>query len=243
CAFVCDGSFATDDDREGTGGGLAAACATIDLDRAWFLHNEADTVGGGVRYGNHDNKHALTLTNAVFQGNASGGSGMALWYRGTGITSWPSRLEHVVFADHHGDTPMVFSGSGLVLLSTTLIAHNDASILLDNRSPNFNLLYLASWDNTGDLTFRSGDAPATVLEGDPRALAWTDDGDADDDVWTLRPGSPLLDAGFADRRDPDGTRESVGLGGPSADASIGFIGMRLILTGIPRKSLERRTAS
>jgi hypothetical protein len=217
CDFQCQASFGQGDDEVGTGGGLAAACSTVDVDRAWFLHNVAATTGGGLRFGNHDNKHKLELSNAVFQGNDATGTGLAIWFRGTGITTWASTVEHVVIADHEGLGAAVYSGAGLLLLSTSLFAHNDVGYLVDNRSPNYDVLYMASWDNAGEVTVRAEDAPAVLLSADPRVLAWSDNGDPDDDVWTLRPGSPWLDAGFPDRQDPDDTPEAVGLGGRAAE--------------------------
>ncbi|MBT3219509.1 MAG: hypothetical protein HN348_10490, partial [Proteobacteria bacterium] len=198
----------------------------VAIEHSDFLDNSA-TEGGGF-YATSVSSEAMDflVENSRFQGNVAT-LGVAIYHRGA---KGSVLLYNNSFVDNYG-TEVDATDDGVVMIWTgngffwnNLFAHNHTQYVLATGTsleyievrPFASLFY----DNDGQVfsvvNYEIGDLGGTLYD-DPRLVVWIDDGDANNDVLAPRPTSPLIDAGFPEHLDPDGTRADIGqFGGPKA---------------------------
>lgn len=184
-------------------GGALWADAGASASRVW-LSGQAERGGGVALVGGRDGD---VWANVAVLG-ASGGAFVADSH--PGLT-----LRHL---DVLGGDAGIRTSGGAVLVESSLFL-DVAGTALDLRGTSvlggYNLFYGNTADVGGDLSAAPGIGNVTA---DPRLVAWSDDGDADNDVLVPRPGSPLIDAGNPAELDPDGSRADIGVTGGAGAA-------------------------
>jgi hypothetical protein len=220
CDFTATRLELRDNYAESSGGGLYATASDVRIDDLRVVDNVADEQGGGlwVRQRQDD----IELSHGVLQGNSCT-TGAALYLDGStaylagtepGVAHL-GRFDFFAVVDNVGDSA-VYVDDGKLRMQSPVLAHNDVQHVFDGMLVDTVALYVlfpTFWDNAGLPWADPAWAPRDVCDLDPRVLRWSDDGDASNDLWTLRPDSPLLDRGHPDVVDRDGTRSAVGPSG------------------------------
>jgi hypothetical protein len=193
--------------------GETEVATDVTLEEVYFLDNRAGDDGGAVYA--RVNGEVFTLRHAVLQGN-SAPDGAAIWLEASNNPPQMGVFEYLAVVDNQGTNSVLHFDRGRARVLGALLAYNQAPLTVYYNGPTA-FLYPSFYGNSGALWSDPSGAPPLVYTVDPEVLTWIDDGDASNDVWTLRPGSPLLDAGHPDQRDANGTRAGVGPSG-GADA-------------------------
>ncbi len=197
------------------GGGLYAdASSTVDWTSSWISGNSA-TDGGGIEV----DGGVLSLTNTIVSVNdASSGDGGAIVGYDATVTIVNSTL-----GLNLGSTGAGFYVSGTSVFDmANSILYGDSSgegIEVDSGASysgvyNTVVGFASNYSNTTDLIGVNGN-----LGDDPLFTDASDDGDYNNDDWTLTTGSPAIDAGNPNSAydDADGTTNDMGTyGGPGS---------------------------
>ena len=190
------------------GGGATVFRTAFMSERTAFIHNVAGEAGGGLYAYGATGKTHHTLDNPLFQGNSAPlGAAVSHFATGDRLT-----VDGGVFADNTGEDGVVAAQSGLITLRSSLVAHNHTLTTLYRQSGRVIPLQIAVWDNAGDLAVADDDdLPFAwgMVTSDPLVTSFRDDGIAND-LWAPRPGSPLLDSGYPEQTDRDGSRRDIG---------------------------------
>ena len=149
--------------------------------------------------------------NCVVQGNQAN-RGAAAFAGGSLLAEL--HLRQTAMAGNIGSSTIYGTGSTVYPMGALFLDNHTAVELEAETSP---------WQTYGAFHEGSGQLwplplPSIALAhpigtGTAQVLAWTDDGDATNDLFAPRPGSPLLDASFIDFIDRDGSPADIGPGG------------------------------
>jgi hypothetical protein len=189
-----------------------------ELVRNVFCGNSAVTEAGAVRLNNVD---AARANNNVFYGHTAGGGG--------GGALWVSTVDSAILLNNTFLGSRSSGAGGAVLLASSeadvrnnLFAYGADGVALVSQGAGSSLVqgYNAWFANVdGDLT--GGTLGTGSLTVDPRVLAYSDDGNCDNDDGHLGPGSPLINAGDPLLLDPDDSPSDIGaFGGEGADPAL-----------------------
>lgn len=187
--------------------------STVQLINTEVRDNEAWYDGGGL----WASLSELTMSNNVVRNNTQGDSDSAAVevYDGTRAT-----LVNNLFVDNVSSGPAdVFLNMGSVELRNNIFAGSESSAALYNMNGQTTVAYNLFGSYPLGSTLNGSD-PIEMeenLSGDPALLAYSNDGDPNNDDFTLSPVSPAIDAGdpAEQYRDPNGSRNDMGnLGGP-----------------------------
>jgi predicted outer membrane repeat protein len=228
-----DGTW-TGNTADGSGGALILRGGAHDLARGTFTDNVAGGDGGAILV---DDTASGALRNLLVVANRAGDRGGGVSVRDTpgGLVIANSTLVGNDARGAGGGVSVATRWSGVVDLVSLVVAGSGGTSGVSATTARGEL-----WEGTGDTgritvayTLASGNAGEDLsLEGgtdggdnliaDPLFTAWTDDGDATNDTYTLAPGSPAIDAGpedgyaagdLTDWSDPDGSRNDRGATG------------------------------
>lgn len=223
------------------GGGIYAELGTVNADRLSLENNWAGLSGGGL----FGERLDLNFRRSLVLGNRAeeGGGGFYLWSsetrrwdttnslfaynsapEGSAIKQYGHNTDHYVinntFADNHTDdsgTGTYMLRSGEAVLINNLFAYNSAEPILSAGSGTLFPISNGLWENTGNIFEGIGQPNGGGVQAQPEPLTWVNDANPSNDVWTLRPSSPLKDAGIPDIFDTDGSISDIGYsGGPEA---------------------------
>ncbi len=207
-----------------SGGAIFALDSDVTITDALFADNAAIAPGGegGALY--LDNNLGSTniffvFRNVVLQDN-TGLLGSALYAPASLISRF--ELSQSAFVGHSGAlSPLYVTDGTIQLLDDVWFADDDTSWLVGGGvNGEWVVLAGAKWDSPasyepGILTW-----PTPIWDVDPDFGLYTENG-APDDVFALRPGSPLVDAGLLLFTDPDGSPADIGpAGGPFAPREL-----------------------
>ena len=219
--FVVGSQVVVRDNTAGErGGGLSSNTSNMDFEGLRVVDNVAAREGGGawLRCRAHD----CFFNNVLLQGNEAGQGG-ALWYRGSDTAGSNGRFENVVIADNQAIDNVVYLEQGFLNVVNALFVSNVGSAVLgknpdigpgdDDLRGDLYVLNPAFWQNAGDAFADTADEPGQVVWTNPVVTSWIDDGNADNDLFAPRAGSPLLEAGFYEWTDRDGSRSDIGVMG------------------------------
>jgi hypothetical protein len=219
CDVVASDLVVSDNRADGNGGGVWVGSSSVDVVRGRFVDNSADR-GGGVWYGVDADNHILHLGASLFQGNDADDDAAALIYAGVDSATTAALVDHCVFADNLTGLSVVRIKNGRIRFLDPMFVYNDANEVFTSDIQLAEMVRALRYGNGRDAWSwpNVGNAPTLFYTSRPEVLSWVDDGRADNDVWLLRPGSLVADAGVWDTRDTDGSPAAVGLaGGPDAD--------------------------
>lgn len=181
------------------GGGAVALNEVVDagsdLSNLAIMENDGGTIGGGIAV--TGSTSALRIANNTLTGNQSSGTGAGI----------------------HVGSP---NASGVDVVAN-IVAWNDGDGGIHAASGGgADVRYCLAFATAPGDDF-SGDATVGGtgnVSDNPSFTTWSDNGDASDDVLTLRSGSPAINAGPTDAsfQDIDGSRNDMGVtGGPHAE--------------------------
>ncbi|MCB9743306.1 MAG: putative metal-binding motif-containing protein [Alphaproteobacteria bacterium] len=175
------------------GAGMALDAASANLTNSIVAFNDATTDGGGVF---QETSGAVTIVNSALAGNSSSTSGTA---RGNELYGGASTSTNV-------------SNSLLYGTSSNAIAYSAGTTSSS---------YSGWYNSASGTTYGTGwSAGANDIGTDPRFTSFSDDGNINNDNFTLRSTSPAIDAGNPSSayNDADGTTNDMGAyGGPNGD--------------------------
>ena len=201
--------------RARNGAGVYAEMSDVHIDRLAAIDNVATDKGGVAWYGLDDDPQTFEVRAARLQGNVAA-DGAVIWYQADDDPDRFGTWQNVVAVGNA--TAVSSAGSifrareGRLHLIDSVVAYNRAGTIWNGNGADEDLVDLVWFDNVGT----SFDAEAPVprgLDTDPVSfLAWTDDGDAENDVCLVV--DARREAGLPDVQDPDGSRAAVGWGGP-----------------------------
>lgn len=206
------------------GGGLyLKSAASLNLDNVEFVQNEAEMGGGAYLEELSAETGVANIENSVFQEN------QGVRYGGGLLTVEIPQLAMVnntLVGNIAGD-----AGGAVYLYNTVLDFRNNivawtidgAALYFDgaDQLASTTVSYNNFWENAaghaGGL-FTDDDLGARAnLEEDPELIAYSLDGDPDNDNYALAATSPCIDAGDPELFDADGTRSDIGaFGGDNA---------------------------
>jgi hypothetical protein len=193
------------------GGGIYLASSYLLLLRSEVIDNYADGIGGGVRF-NSNVRDAMTIEATLFQGNEAD-TGSAIGVRSAELADLVHVFANLTIVDHRGPGPVIEVERGAAALFDSLLMANAGSFLLDDTGGSLTSHRLATWGNAAALWVGAHLEPLVHLTAWPMVSSWVDDGDASNDAFPPRPGSPLLDAGNPDADDINLTRGAIGMTG------------------------------
>ncbi len=181
-----------------------------------FVGNAASD-GGAVAITGDDTAASHRLHHNLFVDNDAGASGGAVF--ASHIIGRPvSGPEVIVVANNFVSNSGLF-GAGLAMFGeakgtvvNNIFAHHQggpAATREPSPGPTDHNLWFA---NAGGDTSSGATGPGAV-HADPLWVAFSDDEDATNDVFTLQPGSPAIDAGRPGYRDQDGSIADIGMTG------------------------------
>jgi hypothetical protein len=251
------------DNRALSGAGLWVSSSPLELTDVWFERNEATVEGGHVTLLGGDDHEALlgrrvwfvdgrapdgaalfydggstigdadgALEGVAFVGNV-GTDGVAYRHRGLGSDL---RITHAAFLANVGRS-LTYASEGRQILLSTVVAGNDVLSVVDGSTNGTTQALGAVWT---DLPFdpfgpagRELEANPTWLDVPPGFLSFVDDGAAED-LLAASPGSPLVDGGFVERADRDGSASDAGVcAGPWAGAACQLAAADVDADGLP----------
>jgi hypothetical protein len=201
--------------RARNGAGLYAEMSDVRIDRLIALDNVASDKGGVAWYGLDDDPQTFLVRAARLQGNVAA-DGAVVWYQADDDPDRFGAWQNVVAVANATAVPGVGAifraREGRLQLIDAVVAYNHAGTIWNGNGADEDLVDLVWFGNVGT----SFDAEAPVPRGLDTSpvtfVAWSDDGDADNDVCLVADGR--AEAGLPDVFDPDGSRASVGWGGP-----------------------------
>jgi predicted outer membrane repeat protein len=197
-----------------SGGGLFGERLEMDFRHAQVLANRAENGGGGFYVWSSENRTWHT-ENSIFAYNTAP--------EGSAIKQYGQNTDHYVtnntFVDNHTDTTdgigtyQVLSGEAILL--NNLFAYNSAEPIMAAGAGTLFPLHNGIWANSGSIFDLSGQPNGGGVQAQPDPLLWIDDQDPANDLWWLRPGSAMMDAGIPDFFDSDGSIADIGFSGGS----------------------------
>ncbi len=216
------------DNQAGDGGGLALHTCTGLLRHNLVADNEADDAtpgagtlhgGGGILVVGPD----LELVNNLVTGNASDDRGGGLLFKDTAFAV-TLRNNTVVYNSALTDGAGIHADlDGGVILDGDIVAFNQgtAGIGADDPPDQPDASYSDVYSNL-PVDYAPGLTDPVGNDGnlavDPLFLAYSPDGDPDNDDFHLDPGSACVDTGNPALTDPDGSDADMGCyGGPDGD--------------------------
>ena len=211
----------------GSGGHIHASGAAVDLADTVLTDGFAVAGDGGALWSDA----GAAGTRVLVSGKAERGGGIAL-FGGRSGDVWQNLAVvgaegGAIYTEDHpgltvrhadllgGDSGIVAVG-GVIEVADSAIGWVDGAALSSTGavvSGGYNLYYANTTDVSGDLSAVPG---VGNLSADPRFVAWSGDGEVDNDVLVPLTTSPLLDAGDPTRTDPDGSRADIGYTGGGA---------------------------
>jgi hypothetical protein len=204
-----------DGNRAASGAGVYVDGASTWTQSSWIA-NVATGDGGGAYFvaGEHD------LISAVAQGNIASGSGGGVYVNEATVVATNGALVDNSAPAASG----AYANTGRATFWSPLVAHQKGGPVLDHGAGAVFVLFASVFGNEGalyeDPTDDIGDGLGVQNE-DPRLVLWTDDGVAND-LLAPRLDSPLLDAGWPEHLDRDGSQVDIGpLGGTGAPGDAG----------------------
>jgi predicted outer membrane repeat protein len=197
-----------------SGGGLFGERIELQFRRSLVLGNRAEEGGGGFYVWSSESRRWDT-TNSLFAYNSAP--------EGSAITQYGHNTDHYVinntFVDNHTDesgTGVYRLLSGEAVLINNLFAYNSADPLMAAGNGTLFPISNGLWGNTGSV-FEGTQPNGGGVQDQPDPLVWVNDANPNNDVWLLRPSSPMIDAGIPDVFDSDGSIADIGYaGGPEA---------------------------
>ena len=214
------------------GGGIFAADEPVTLTHSLLAYNVAQQYGGAIFVEDISSSGAIYhLEHNVYQDNY-GLRGAVIGQRDFGNQVF---VIQSAIVGNSGES-LFYSADARTFIHNNLLLNNQTLEIFDgildrSRQMPFNNL---SYNNAGVDWYNVAD-PAAVEQfvTDDPLVTYSDNGDATDDVYAAVPGSPMIDAGFPDWLDADGTRSDIGLtGGVGADRTLALWAMDFDLDGM-----------
>lgn len=185
----------------------------VDASRTWILQNTA-TDGAAIAV----DGGALTLENVVSAWNEASGEGGGAWLENGSLSA-----DQVTWGEDDAPTGGILSAAGtgaLSLRNSILFGANVGTCVTLADGASLSASY-GNMDDCGGGRVSGGTDPTGSsgnITSDPLFTSVTDDGDPDNDDWTLRSASPSVDAGDPSTTDADGSRADQGaFGGAGSD--------------------------
>ena len=227
---VADNAVTAD---SGYGGGIQLTRSRASLQSVTVVGNEASYYGGGISI---SQSGGATLRNvAVIDNKATYGGGMTMAYDGPTATnllvlenaadfgaglmiqSAAPTIENAAFHKNTGDAIHLLSEATPEFANVTVTGSTGWGVNAEEGDADF--FYCNVWGNeAGGVT--GDDAPASSEGNLSKDPAFVDASGRHPRKWDLHltSGSPLVDAGDPELKDPDGSRSDIGAyGGPAAD--------------------------
>jgi len=207
-SITADGLAVTGNISTRHGGGINCNSADAGLRHVLFADNHSLQLNGGGLYTFNAN---VLLRHGVFHDNS------ALYGGGLMLHTVQSRtlsIDHVTATMNtapSGGGFLRFAGADVELMNS-IVAYNRGgdAIYTSSTLGDFVQTTTVIFDNEPEHYHNIDDPSGTDgnLDSNPRLWDVTDNGDWTDDVWTLKPTSPAIDA--ADGDDDDGTPADIG---------------------------------
>jgi len=190
------------------GGVYVDESSTLAVTGTWFVANgAADGGAAGVDTG------TLSLTNVASVWNAASAEGGGAWIENGSLSA-----SQVTWGEDDAPTGGVVSAGGtaaMTVVNSILYGSNTGACVnfADSAAltASYSDLYGCAGGNVTGGTDPTGSS-GNVNE-DPRFTSVTDNGDPDDDDWSLAAGSPAIDAGDPSTTDPDASVADMGAWG------------------------------
>lgn len=229
-----------EDNQSDYGGAVGVEWGVLNVSDARLAHNEAYSLGGAL-YSDYESR--IQLTNTELRDNNAWYDGGGLWVSLSELTMSNNVVRNNTQGDSDSAAVEVYDGTDAILVNNLFVdnvSSGPADVYLNAGTVELrNNLFVgsesrAALHNTGgEMTvaynlFGSYPLGPTLdgidpigtdgnLSGDPELMAYSNDGDPNNDDFALSPLSPAIDAGDpADAyRDLNGSRNDMGnLGGP-----------------------------
>ncbi len=205
--------------RAPANGGAAAfvSAAILDVSGDSWCGNTA--ARGGALHASASG--SVAFRNEVFADDRATGQGGAVYFDGGPDVLLASATFVANQASEGGAVYLKDTGAHLREVLVAFTAGGDGVAGASASPENYTFTADAFFDNAlanlgGALS--SVSLPGSTVTGDPGLARFSNDGNCDNDALWLDVGSPLIDAGDAARKDPDGSRADIGAyGGPDAD--------------------------